>query len=608
MVAKRVSPGGALLRASRMFSLPAPIPAPVESDSATSFNSTTSTTAFPTHQVITTLSSSRKRGDWGLKRPLPLKSTTKSSNPMLRVKAIDTIEQITDYTSAADHGLTLRKFQELRLPITTRKSNLDPQQRVSDHFQMSVFEDRIDTTDIAPKDRADKIDLRWKFTGPWLAGMTEGDFKTYLTKTVRPKRPAFRRFLKEKIAQEQNQLAEAQALDRGEYDMDRKPVTVEDITDDQLTEYLRKLRSKQFHLYAMVGNFLDLAPLKPPAPAIDNIKTRESFTVTTNPYAESGPPKTHPSAGISYLRTSNYMENHPLYGPQKSRQPVEARIVKPRRNANTTPAAIGVAGFIAYSNLGEVRLSKNAHGGVLDIIDPELDGGKKIWVQTKRANVDSNGKVILVVDSTAVGNAGVEAELIAKELIGEGEGIFGQERADQSFLSSSTPPGKVQLHFFIFHQPLQNQTAKMGRVRTKTVKKSAKVIIERYYPKLTLDFETNKRVCDEIAIIASKRLRNKIAGYTTHLMKRIQRGPVRGISFKLQEEERERKDQYVPEVSALDFTQNSESGQLDVDTETKDLLKHLGFDSIPVNVVPVTQNPAVERGGRRFGDRPPRRD
>jgi small subunit ribosomal protein S17e len=51
----------------------------------------------------------------------------------------------------------------------------------------------------------------------------------------------------------------------------------------------------------------------------------------------------------------------------------------------------------------------------------------------------------------------------------------------------------------------------MGRVRTKTVKKSAKVIIERYYPKLTLDFETNKRICDEIAIIASKRLRNKVS-------------------------------------------------------------------------------------------------
>ncbi|OMJ24572.1 40S ribosomal protein S17 [Smittium culicis] len=114
----------------------------------------------------------------------------------------------------------------------------------------------------------------------------------------------------------------------------------------------------------------------------------------------------------------------------------------------------------------------------------------------------------------------------------------------------------------------------MGRVRTKTVKRASVVLIEKYYPKLTNDFQVNKRICDEVAIIPSKRLRNKIAGYTTHLMRRIQRGPVRGISFKLQEEERERKDNYVPEFSALDVE------NIEIDPDTKDMLKSLNIEEI----------------------------
>ncbi|KAF9947861.1 40S ribosomal protein S17 [Mortierella alpina] len=131
---------------------------------------------------------------------------------------------------------------------------------------------------------------------------------------------------------------------------------------------------------------------------------------------------------------------------------------------------------------------------------------------------------------------------------------------------------------------------------TKTVKRASKVLIEKYYPRLTLDFQTNKKIASEVAIIPSKRLRNKIAGFTTHLMKRIQRGPVRGISFKLQEEERERKDNYIPEVSALD------TSAIEIDTETQNLLKSLNFEEL-AGVTAIEVKQAVVETRKPRGDR-----
>merc|ERR1711904_137515 len=136
----------------------------------------------------------------------------------------------------------------------------------------------------------------------------------------------------------------------------------------------------------------------------------------------------------------------------------------------------------------------------------------------------------------------------------------------------------------------RNRASNHGRVRTKTVKRASRTIIEKYYSRMTLDFDNNKRLCDDVAIIQSKRLRNKIAGFATHLMKRIQRGPVRGISLKLQEEERERRMEYVPERSEVD------TDMIQVDPDTKEMLKELDMDKLP-NIATVSN--AFGMGGRR---------
>jgi small subunit ribosomal protein S17e len=138
-------------------------------------------------------------------------------------------------------------------------------------------------------------------------------------------------------------------------------------------------------------------------------------------------------------------------------------------------------------------------------------------------------------------------------------------------------------------------------VRTKTVKRAARVLVEKYYTRLTNDFQTNKKIAEDVAIIPSKRLRNKIAGFATHLMKRISRGPVRGISLKLQEEERERRMDVVPDRSALD------ADTIDVDPETKEMLKALNVNLPNVNVVQLSGGSSWQDRPRGDGPRGPRR-
>lgn len=72
-------------------------------------------------------------------------------------------------------------------------------------------------------------------------------------------------------------------------------------------------------------------------------------------------------------------------------------------------------------------------------------------------------------------------------------------------------------------------------------------------------------------------------------MTRIQKGPVRGISLKLQEEERERRMDFVPEISAID------TDVIEVDNDTRDMLKQLNLVKLEGLVLQSTQGPPARR-------------
>jgi small subunit ribosomal protein S17e len=91
---------------------------------------------------------------------------------------------------------------------------------------------------------------------------------------------------------------------------------------------------------------------------------------------------------------------------------------------------------------------------------------------------------------------------------------------------------------------------------------------------MSTDFHYNKRVLDDVAVIPTKRIRNKIAGYASRLMRRIQNGPVRGISLKLQEEERERKMEFIPKESEFKLENTK------IDEETKKMLEDLNLGKL----------------------------
>jgi small subunit ribosomal protein S17e len=57
----------------------------------------------------------------------------------------------------------------------------------------------------------------------------------------------------------------------------------------------------------------------------------------------------------------------------------------------------------------------------------------------------------------------------------------------------------------------------LGRVRTEQIKRIARELLRRYPDEFSKDFEENKRVVDALTQGTTPTIRNKIAGYVTHI-------------------------------------------------------------------------------------------
>lgn len=408
-----------------MFSMPAPLPKPIgELSAVANFNSDTATLPYPTQLAITTPPAARSRGDWGLKRPLPLKSTTKSSTPVIRVDAIDTFEHVTQFESAADHTLTLQKWQEMNMPLFTPASTDSALLGLGAGVRpgRGVFEEDADITAADESTKASH-ENRWRFRGPWLAGQTEADFVEFLTKEVRKRGSEFRQFLREYKAAEDTKTARRMAAAKGE----EVPAAIKpsDITESQMTEYLKVLRHERSALFGLIREFLDLPPA--PANSLDEnalfnslgsaalgsepmtINYADHLPKSRSPYANTGPPSTHPSAGLSYLRSKSHIYNHPMYGPQASPPPVQGRVVQPKNAlvGNFAPK-LGVAGVVTHvptyqdsfnTNTINKRLARAGSQTLPGLVNIELDrvGGAKVWLQPTSASIDPKGRIQLTV-------------------------------------------------------------------------------------------------------------------------------------------------------------------------------------------------------------------
>lgn len=450
-----LSPTANLLRNSRLFSLPNPLPKPAVTESynaGTMKISDTATLPFPTHQAIATTQRSLARGDWGLKRPLPSRSRiVQKANPVVRVTQLDTIEHITDFDSASDHVRTRQKFEELSIPMLKGMAAMRDQALSS--AATGAFDQRSDMTSYEDEETLDEAGAifsaikksveanagqpngtfvpfnlpqpdtarhntrRWKHEGPWLPGMSATDFTRFMTEQLSGRKHEFKKYLRHYVKNEiytSRQVAARNKTPENPLDLDAHLAQQEDpaylasqqklwadISEDEIRAGMNKLRAEAAvnPLQSKLVQRLVVPFLR--IPTIRLKDTRFSADAKADDAAryrfddDVAPLSTHPSAGLGYLRTDAIVQNHPILGPQKERNPVAARVVESRIAGRDPAAKLGIAGFVTsdeYVATGERKNYRTTEDPAYDI-DIATEGGAKLSVLPRYASVTNSGRV-----------------------------------------------------------------------------------------------------------------------------------------------------------------------------------------------------------------------
>lgn len=384
---------------------------------------------------------------------------------MIRIEDIDSIDHITEFESAADLTITLRKFQELELPISKlqRRPKRASLPRALESAQ-SVFEKHIDNIqDIG----GDSASTRWKFNGPWLLGETEQRFQDYIKKKISGRTIEFREFVREQLARQEFEDRRESARDEGE-DIAQDPIKV---SDQRLDGHIRYLRQNPTDLHQLIENFLDL----PRAARTSSPYSMQGILENEHDYDVLGPPTTHPSAGLSYLRTASRVPNHPILGPLGVKRPVQGRFLQPQANSQghkRLRAIVGIGGVVADDSKVTFQRDGEPPGGAS--FNPDIPGGGKHWYHPERAAVDSKGRIRLHIQRTEPSTLSIYHGVMDQEPDPTYEPAVRGER--RSYPTSSdtwrqTSASNTQ-GYGLVGGTLPNQSSSNGRVQPLDLKRS----------------------------------------------------------------------------------------------------------------------------------------